>query len=212
MRPILCAVTFACALLAQSQQQPLPDLKIEATDGGSALLIRNLSTSQALTAYLVELVDYPGSSFAFSQDEIALGGEPLPAGKQRRVPILNMTVGAAPDYMKMLAAIYADGSTAGSPEKVQQLVDRRRLYLTTIRDIIGKLEKKQGVRELREWASSIAESTSKTKRATPEVVNPATVKALVYDVASRLEKQGAETVIASLQASESALAASKPAL
>jgi hypothetical protein len=208
MRLTLCAVTFACAVLAQS----LPELKIEATDGGSALLIRNPSPSQSLTAYLIELVDYPGSSFAFSQDEIALGGEPLPAGKTRRVPILNMTVGAAPDYMKMLAAIYADGSTAGSPEKVKQLVDRRRLYLTTIRDILGRLEKKQGATELRQWASSIPESTSKTKRATPEVLNPATVKNLVSDVADRLDKQGAATVIAGLRTSEAALAASKPAL
>jgi len=34
-------------------------------------------------------------------------------GGEKRIQVENMTVGAVPDYVKMQAAIYADGSTAG---------------------------------------------------------------------------------------------------
>ena len=123
--------------LAIAQVSPLPDLKIEASVGGSVIVIRNTHSTQPLTAYLIELVDYPGSSFALSQDELAQGGEPLAARNERRLPITNMTVGAAPDYVKMRAALYADGSAAGPDGKVAELRARRGLLQSTIREIIA---------------------------------------------------------------------------
>lgn len=190
----------------------LPELKVEATDGGSALVIRNTSANQPLTAYLVELVDYPGSSFAFSQDELALGGEPLAAGAQRRIPIVNMTVGAAPDYVKMIAAIYADGSAAGPAEKISQLLERRKLYLTTVRDLIARISKGEGAAALQKSADAIPESASKTKRAMPAVLNPALMKALLAETAQKLAASTPAAVTARLRAIEAALASSKPAL
>lgn len=210
MRNLVCLL--ALGLSASIRGAELPELKIEATDGGSALVIRNPSSTQALTAYLVELVDYPGSSFAFAQDELALGGEPLAAGQQRRIPIGNMTVGAAPDYVKMIAAIYADGSSAGPAEKVAQIVERRRLYLTTIRDLIARIGKGDGSAALQKSADAIPESTSKTKRAMPAVLNPGLMKALTEDVAKELKSSTPAAVTGRLKKIEAALLSSKPAL
>ena len=47
---------------------PLPGLRIEPTGGGSIFYVKNNATV-ALTGYLIELVDYPGSSYSFWQDE-----------------------------------------------------------------------------------------------------------------------------------------------
>ena len=64
-----CIIYHDCSpmlpLLVLFAATALPDLRIEATDGGSALVVRNTHPTQALTAYLIELVDYPGSSYAF---------------------------------------------------------------------------------------------------------------------------------------------------
>ena len=177
----------------------LPDLRIEATDGGSALVVRNTHPSQALTAYLIELVDYPGSSYAFSQDELAQGIEPLGAGKQRRIPILNMTVGAVPDYMKMRAAIFADGSTAGDEDKVAQLRARRKMLLATTREIIARAG------DLKPLLDSIPVSNSKLKRSAPEVVDQASRRALI---AEALSMASPDAVVATFRLREGAL--SKP--
>src|SRR5438874_1696918 len=96
-------------------QAPLPDLRVEAAPGGSVLYVRN-THSQPLTAFLIELVGYPGSSYALWQDDLLTG--PLAAGSEKRIPITSMTVGAVPEYVKMQAAIYADGASSGIPEKV----------------------------------------------------------------------------------------------
>ena len=162
-------------LLAAIALTDLPDLRIEAVDAGSALIVRNTHASQALTAYLVELVDYPGSSYAFSQDELAQGGEPLGAGKQRRIPITNMTVGAAPDYMKMRAAIFADGSTAGDSDKVAQLRARRKLLLATVREVLAHPG------DLKQLFESVPVSNSKLKRSDPAVVDQASRRALLAE-------------------------------
>ncbi len=206
-KPIFALVALALAANAQ-----LPELKVEATDGGSALVLKNLSTTQPMTAYLIELVDYPGSSYALSHDEIALGGEPLGPGRQRRIPIANMTVGAAPDYMKVLAAIFADGSSAGSEEKVAQLIERRKMYLSAIRDILVRLNTGEGAEGLKKWADSIPESQSKTKRAQPAVLNPALVKSLLLETANQLAKQSPAQVANVLRANERAILASRPPL
>src|SRR5437588_4906215 len=108
-------------------QAPLPDLRVEAAPGGSVLYVRNTS-SQPLTAFLIELVGYPGSSWAHSQDSLR---DPIPAGGEKRIPVTSMTVGAVPEYVKMQAAVYADGTSGGVPQKVAQIIDRRRTELET---------------------------------------------------------------------------------
>ena len=64
--------TFASAILfilpAAAAEMPLPELRIEPANGGSILFVKNVSP-QPLTAFLIELVDYPGSGFAMVQDE-----------------------------------------------------------------------------------------------------------------------------------------------
>src|SRR6185369_5875730 len=132
--------TMLLAFPALSADLPLPDLRTEPTDGGSVFYIRN-NTAQPLKAYLIELVDYPGSAYSFWQDETS--AEPLPPKGERRIPVANMTVGAVPDYVKMRAALYADGSTAGVPEKIAQLLDRRRIMLETVRQVILRMESAQ---------------------------------------------------------------------
>ena len=156
-------------------QAPLPSLLVEATDGGSAFVIRNTHSSQALTAYLIELVDYPGSSFAYSQDELAQGGSSLGAGKQRRFPVPNMTLGAAPDYVKMRAALYADGSASGADDQVAQLRARRAMLLATIVEILSQPTNLKALRD------AIPPSNSKSNRAAPEVVDRATRRALINE-------------------------------
>jgi hypothetical protein len=102
-------------------EAPLPELRTEPTAGGSIFYVRN-GSAQPLTAYLIELVDYPGSAYSLWQDDLT--NRPIPPGGEKRISVANMTVGAVPDYVKMRAALYADGSSAGIPEKVAQMVAR----------------------------------------------------------------------------------------
>src|SRR5258708_16196535 len=113
------------ALPAVAAEVSLPELRIEATTGGSIFYVKNVS-SQPLTAWLIELVDYPGSSYSLWQDDVS---EPIVPGVEKRIPVSNMTVGAVPDYVTIQAAIYADGATSGVPEKVTQCIERRRAVL-----------------------------------------------------------------------------------
>jgi len=126
------------AFSAAGAEMPLPELRVEPTAGGSIFYVRN-GSAQPLTAYLIELVDYPGSSYSLWQDDVT--GQPIPPGGEKRITVANMTVGAVPDYVKMRAALYADGSSAGIPEKVAQVVARRRTVLETTRELIDRLEK-----------------------------------------------------------------------
>jgi hypothetical protein len=125
---------LADSLLAQPL---LPQLKIEPTTGGSIFFLKNTS-AQPLTAYLIELVNYPGSSFSMWQDDPV---DPIAPGVEKRIPVSNMTVGAVPDYVKVQAALYADGTSAGVPDKVAQLKARRQFVADTARDLIARLEK-----------------------------------------------------------------------
>lgn len=208
------SATLILATLAATAQAPLPEMKVLATDGGSAFEIRN-TASQPLTAYLIELVNYPGSFYVLHQDDVTL--EPLAAGAARRVPITNMTVGAAPEYVRMQAALYADGSSSGAPEKVTQLVERRRAVLLTTRELIGRLVKagpanKAAVAtELKTWAGTIPAPT-RQNRATQAAFNDTAAKALIAETASLVESAGVEQALEILRKSERALAASKPAL
>jgi hypothetical protein len=148
MKLRILAATLFLALPAISAEPPLPQLRIEPTTGGSIFYIKNIS-SQPLTAYLIELVDYPGSSYTLWQDEIGaeaispagVAPNPILPGKEKRIQVGNMTVGAVPDYVKIQAAIYADGGTAGVREKIAQLVERRKFTIDTVRQTIQRLEK-----------------------------------------------------------------------
>lgn len=201
---------FATVLLLAvplAAQPRLPALRVEATDGGSIFYVRNLA-SQPLTAYLVELVDYPGSEFAFWQDGF-LNSQPIPSGVEARVPVTSMLVGAVPDHVKVQAAVYADGTSAGIREKVAQLIDRRRAALRTAREVITRLEKAQSAgtpaaavsEALRQWATSMRRDAANVA---PHL--------LVMETSAHLRSEPLEHVLAEVRAIESVLAASKPAL
>lgn len=107
---------FVLALVAAAsslEAQQLPALRIEAVGGGSVFYVTN-TAAQPLTAWLIELVDYPGSSYSLFQDDVSA---PLAPGAEKRIPVSNMTVGAAPEHVKITAAVFADGATAGDDAK-----------------------------------------------------------------------------------------------
>jgi hypothetical protein len=203
---------FALLTIPAAAQTPLPVLRIEPTTGGSIFYVRN-GSSQPLTAYLIELVGYPGSSYSFFQDDPA---DPIPPGAEKRIQVANMTVGAVPDYVKMQAAVYADGTSAGIPEKASQIIERRRAILETTRELIRRCEKAKtdGVAktalaaDLKQWAASL-QPAGKGNRAS---VSQAATRAVVADTAASLESQSLEHALEVLHASERTFAASKPAL
>ena len=208
------AATLVLTLSATGAQ--LPELRIEATVGASVFHIKNVA-SQPLTAYLVELVGYPGSAFALVQDEIT--SEPVPAGGEKSLKVTDMTVGAAPEYVKVQAALYADGSSGGTPEKVAQLVEHRRFILQTTRELIGRLEKAQSagtpkatlMADLKQWAGAM-QPASRRERSSPAGINQAAARRLIEDTAARLDAKSLDEVLTGLRASERSLASSKPAL
>ncbi|MBS1875962.1 MAG: hypothetical protein JSU00_22305 [Acidobacteria bacterium] len=213
MPRLLMAAAFA-ALLAFAQQ-PLPELRIEAIDGGSVFYVRN-GASQPLTAYLIELVNYPGSSYALWRDDFA---DPLPPGAERRIQVANMTIGAAPEYVRMQAAIYGDGTSAGVPDKVGQFVERRRRVLETTRQLIDRIEKAQSgamdkaalLADLEAWENSIP-SPTRQNRASAAMVAHNAARDVIAEARKALETGSFVSVIESLGASRDRLAASKPAL
>ena len=206
---LLLAIPFAAA------QTPSPELRTEPTGGGSIFHVRNVS-SQPLTAFLIELVDYPGSSYSFFEDDVTLGG--ISPGTEKRIPVANMTVGAVPDYVKIQAALYADGSSSGADGKVAQLVQRRRFVLQTTRELIARLEKAQSsnlpassaIGELKQWAGSMQPAAK--GRTSQKSINEAAAKTLIAETAAGLDGHSLEETLSRLRASERALAASKPAL
>jgi len=201
LAPVLLFPLFAIA--AQ-----LPALRTEPIGGGTVFFVKNTS-SQPLTGYLIELVDYPGSSYSLWQDEIT--AEPVAPGAEKRIQVTNMTAGAVPDYMHLTAAIYADGSTAGAPEKITQFVERRKAVLATTRELIGKLQKGATAADLKQWADSL-QPVGKVKPNAQPTINQAAARSLVSETAAKLDSHSTEETLASLRKSEKALAASKPAL
>jgi hypothetical protein len=193
------ASAFLLPLLAIAAQ--LPELRTEPIGGGSVFFVKNTSPVP-LTGYLIELVDYPGSSYSLWQDEISAA--PIPPGGEKRIQVTNMTAGAVPDYMKLTAAIFADGSTAGSPEKVSQFIQRRRFVLETTRELIRRLEKGATKAELMQWADSL-QPVGKVRPNAQPVINQAAARSLIIATAGTMD-------LASLRASEKALASSKPLL
>jgi hypothetical protein len=193
------ASAFLLPLLATAAQ--LPELRTEPIGGGSVFFVKNTSPVP-LTGYLIELVDYPGSSYSLWQDEISAA--PIPPGGEKRIQVTNMTAGAVPDYMKLTAAIFADGTTAGAPEKVSQFIQRRRFVLETTRELIRRLEKGATKAELMPWADSL-QPVGKVRPNAQPVINQAAARSLIIATAGTMD-------LASLRASEKALASSKPLL
>lgn len=189
------------ALAATAVAQPLPQLRIEPVPAGSIFYVKN-TAPQPVTAFLIELVNYPGSSFTMLEDEF--GPELIAAGAEKKIPVTNMTVGAVPDYVKLEAALFADGRSAGIPEKVAQIVDRRRAILTTVRELVARVEKKATAADLSQWADSLKPAG---KRA---AASPAQLE--VSRTATYLESHTPAETLTRLREKEKLLAASKPAL
>ncbi len=210
LKPVSFALLAAMAPLAA---QSLPELRTEAVSGGSVFYVKNISP-QPLTAYLIELVDYPGSSYSLFQDDVAA---PVAPGAEKRIPVSNMTVGAAPEYVKITAALYADGSSAGTPEKVALVVQWRKATLETTREAIGRLEKaKQSgtakaavVAEWKQWADSL-QPQGRSSRLSQASVHRAASRLAVSHAAGYLDQHSIDETLANLRATERSIAASKP--
>jgi hypothetical protein len=197
-----CAAIFLLAVSATAAQ--LPELRIEPTGGGSIFYVKNTGL-QPLTAFLIELVDYPGSSYSLFEED---AGQPIPPSGEKRIRVANMTVGAVPDYVKMQAALYGDGSSAGIPEKITELMERRRFLLETTRELIGRVEKKEN---LKEWGDAMA-APGRADRNSQAAINYFAAKALLSDTVTALKTKTPEEVMVDLRASERALAAGTAAL
>ena len=186
----------ALAAAAALPQTSLPALRVEAIDAGTVLHVRNTG-AKPLTAFLVEMVDYPGSTFTYWFDELPDG---LAPAAERPFQVANQLPGAVPDSVKMQAAIFADGSTAGVPAKIAQLIDRRRALLETTRDLVRRLsaaaDKPAALAALRQLSASA----------------PAARRPTIARTLDSLEHGSLESTLAGLRKTESALAASKPPL
>ena len=200
------AVALALPLLAAAAQ--LPDLRTEPIGGGSVFFVKNTS-GVPLTAFLIELVGYPGSTYSLWEDEIS--ATPLAPGAEKRIQVTNMTAGAVPDYMKLTAAIFEDGSTAGAPEKITQFIERRKAVLETTRELIKRLEKGATKAELQQWADSL-QPVGKVKQNSQPVINQNASRELVLGTIGRIDSLSAVGALEKLRASEKALVGSKPAL
>ncbi len=201
------------AVMLASAAGSLPELRTEAVSGGSVFYVKN-GSGQPLTAYLIELVDYPGSSYWLFQDDVAA---PIAAGATKRIPVSNMIVGAAPEYVKITAALYADGSSAGAPEKIARLLEWRKSTLDATREAIRRLEqaKQAGtakpavMADLRQWSASV-QPQGKTNRLTPTTVNQWATRGAVSRAAGYLEQHSIEDTLADLRATEQSMATAKP--
>jgi len=197
LRNFFVAIFAGSGALAQA---PLPVLKVEPTGGGSYFYVKNVA-AQPLTGYLIELVDYPGSSYSLWTDEAT--GEPLAPGAEKKIRVTNMTVGAVPDYVKLQAAIYADRSTAGVPEKVTQFIERRKQLLATTRELITRLEKPGTTSaDLKTWANSLDSG----KRFSQASINAAAARGLIFETAGMLDSHPAAEIVVQLKAHEKVLA------
>jgi hypothetical protein len=194
-------------------QTPLPGLRVEPVSGGTNFYVKN-TAAQPLTAFILALDGYPGSSYVLVQDESSAA--PIGPGGEQLIHTSNMTPGAVPDYMKLQAAIYADGTSSGQPEKVAQLLEHRRVMLETTRGLIQRIEKVSKaagdkaalIAELRQWSSSIPEP-ERRERTRPTGINQIDSKNLIERVAKQLESSSPADVLAGLRASERALAVGK---
>lgn len=210
------AIALVAALAPAAAQPPLPGLRVEPVSGGTVFYVKN-TASQPLTAFILELAGYPGSGYVLVQDESS--AEPIPPGEEKSINSTNMTPGAVPQYMKLQAALYADGTSAGTPEKIAQLVEHRRAMLETKRGLIGRIEKAKSagadkaalITDLKQWAGTIPEP-SRRDRVRPPGINQIDSRNLIERTAAQLEAGSLDEALAGLRGSERALTANKPPL
>ena len=204
------ATILFAAIPALAAEMPVPELRTEPTAGGSVFFIKN-NSAVALNAYLIELVDYPGSSYSLWQDETV--AEPIPPHGEKRIAVANMTVGAVPDYVKLQAAVYAGGATAGVPDKVAQLLERRRFTVETIRQLMGRVEKAQAegaaaaamADSLKQWADTM-QPQGRANRNTQAAINQAAARAVIAGIAARLGTQSPAEALTVLRGWQRAMA------
>lgn len=209
MQHLTIAILAGAAIAAA---QPLPQLRTDAVPAGSVFHVKN-TAQQPLTAYLIELVEYPGSSFTLFQDD---AGTPIAPGAEKTIPVTNMTVGAAPEYVKITAALYADGSTAGDAAKAALITGRRKATLETTRELIARLEKGQAagtgkdavVADLKQWSDSLPQG--RPNRLTAANINAAASRMAISGAIAKIEKGSVADALADLRASEKRMAAVKP--
>jgi len=211
MLPIRFAALFLLALPALAAEMPLPELRIEPTGGGSIFYIRN-NSPVPLAAYLIELVGYPGSSYSFWQDETL--AEPIPPKTEKRIQVANMTVGAVPDYVKMQAAVYTGGASAGIPEKVGQLRERRRAMLDAVRQLIARIQeaetekmpKSDLMASLKQSADEM-QPAGRGNRNSQAAINQAASREVILVTNVKIGMQSPKDALTALRAWESALSA-----
>jgi hypothetical protein len=216
MKLKIFAATLLLALSAAGADSPLPSLRVEPKTGGSIFYVKNVATAP-LTAYIIELVDYPGSSYSLWQEEV--DGKPIAPGQEKKIEVGNMTVGAVPDYVKIRAAIYADGTTAGIPEKVDKLVMRRRFMLETAQDLIRRVEGSVAAKRPADAVAATLKQAADLMVVTPSmdresqlVLNRTVGHTMFVETASYLNDHSLERTLDWLKAKEKALKESKPAL
>ncbi len=206
MSPGKLAVCLLVPFWTAIAQSPLPALRVEATNGGSILIIRNVAP-QPLTGFPIELLNYPGSYYAFWQDDIT--SEPIAAGAEQKTQVSNMTIGAVPDYVKMEGALYADGSSSGAPDKVALLVERRRFMLQTLRALIERLQKAQEksigeeglITDLKQWSDSM-QPVGKSKRYSQADINNVAARSLIQSAVKSLGEHSLSETLSELRAEE----------
>jgi acetyl esterase len=207
-------IASALAAVAACAAQPLPELRTEAVNAGSVFHVKN-TASQPLTAYLIELVGYPGSSYTLFQDDPT---SPVAPGAEKRIPVANMIVGAAPEYVKITAALYADRSTAGAPEKVALVVANRKAALETMREAIQRLEKarqagtakERAAAGLKQWADSL-HPEGRIRHMTEASVSREAAWGVASYAAEYLGEHSIDETLAQLRAAEGRFAPAEPA-
>jgi hypothetical protein len=208
---------FAFSAAFALAESPLPELRVEPAVQSSILFVKNAASQPPLTAFLVELVGYPGSYYQLWEDDVTSG--PVEPGVEKRIPISDMTVGAVPNYVKVTAAIYADGTSAGAPEKAAQLVDRRKAMLVATRELIVRLDKARMANteaaalaaELKQQADALPKLTRSTQKS-QAAIDQSAAKNVTSQAAAYLGGHSIDETLSALRAAEAKLAASKPAL
>lgn len=217
MMSLNTGLLFAFSAAFAVAESPLPELRVEPAVQSSILFVKDPASQPPLTAFLVELVGYPGSYYQLWEDDVTSG--PVEPGVEKRIPISDMTVGAVPNYVKLTAAIYADGTSAGVPEKVTQLVERRKATLVATRQLIAKLDDAIKANtpaatlavELQQQADALPKLTRSTQKS-QTAINQSAVKNATAQAADYLSGHSIDQTLSALHAAEAKLVASKPAL
>jgi hypothetical protein len=104
--------------------------------------------------------------------------------------------GTVPDYLKVTAAIYADGGTCGAADKVKGLLDERRRNLLFTRELANRVENGVSAEQLATWGAAM----------------PSALRGVIDHVIEQLKSESPEKVAGALRDVERIYVASKPAL